>query len=106
MLQANKVLLILGPRRTGKTYFLREFMRRTELPYLFLNGEDITSIDLLKTRSVQNYKNVLGDKKLLIIDEAQKIPDIGTILKLMVDSIEGLMVLATSSSTFASAKRG
>ena len=54
----------------------------------------------LAYRSTQRYRNVLGDVSLLIIDEAQKIPDIGAILKLMVDTIDGLKILATGSTAF------
>ena len=55
---------------------------------------------LLAQRTAENYKRLLGDKKLLIVDEAQKVEGIGQILKLMVDSIEGLKVIATGSSVF------
>jgi len=54
----------------------------------------------LAERTVENYKRLLGQKKLLIIDEAQKVPDIGLILKLMVDHIEGIRIIATGSSVF------
>ena len=99
-LRKNKVLLILGPRRVGKTMMLKKFQDSLDVPYIFVNGEDISMIDSLKTRTIQNYKNFMGDRKLLIIDEAQHIPDIGMILKLMVDSIDDIMILATGSSAF------
>ncbi len=54
----------------------------------------------MEYRSSQHYKNLLGGKSLLIIDEAQKIPNIGNILKLMVDTIEGIKILASGSSAF------
>jgi predicted AAA+ superfamily ATPase len=65
-----------------------------------LNGEDVDDANLLKERSVSNYTRLLADKKILIIDEAQNIPEIGLILKLIVDSIEGIKVIATGSSVF------
>jgi predicted AAA+ superfamily ATPase len=55
---------------------------------------------LLSQRTAENYKRLLGDKKLLILDEAQKLEDVGQILKFMVDTIEGLKVIATGSSVF------
>jgi uncharacterized protein len=55
---------------------------------------------LLQERSVRNYSRLLGPKKLLIIDEAQRVPDIGLKLKLMVDEIQGLKIIATGSSVF------
>lgn len=99
-LRPNKALLLLGPRRVGKTILLKQIIAAANKPYLLLNGEDLSSYELLKTRTVANYKNLLGDNKLLIIDEAQKIPDIGTCIKLMVDEIEGLTVILTGSSAF------
>lgn len=99
-LVANKVLVILGARRIGKTVFIGQIIGQLFEPYLLLNGEDITTADVLKKRSVENYKRLLGDRKILVIDEAQKIPEIGKILKLIVDEIKGIKIIATGSSTF------
>lgn len=97
----NKVLLLLGARRVGKTELIKKYL--SNIPkeeYLHLNGEDIQDATLLKERSVANYKRLLTNSKLLVIDEAQNIPDIGLILKLIVDSIENIKVIATGSSVF------
>ncbi|OGU15069.1 MAG: ATPase [Ignavibacteria bacterium GWB2_35_12] len=99
-LVSNKVVVIAGARRTGKTVLLKESIKKVNEPYLFLNGEDIATHELLFRRSVINYKNLMGDVRLLIIDEAQKINDIGLILKLMVDEIEGMKIIVTGSSSF------
>ena len=97
----NKVLILLGARRVGKTAFIKNYL--SAIPkedYLHLNGEDIQDADLLKERSVSNYIRLLANIKLLVIDEAQNIPEIGLILKLIVDSIEGIKIIATGSSVF------
>ena len=99
-LQPNKVVMVLGARRVGKTILVEEILKRINEPYLSLNGEDINVHDKLSNRSVENYKQILGTYKLLFIDEAQKIPDIGQILKLMVDEIEGLKIIVSGSSSF------
>ena len=100
-LQPNKVLVLLGARRVGKTQFLRNLADNyLDEPFLFLNGEDISTSAVLNERTIANYQRLLGDKKLLIIDEAQKIPEIGLILKLMVDNIEGIKIIVTGSSVF------
>ncbi len=97
----NKVLILLGARRVGKTAFIKNYLSTiSKTDYLQLNGEDLDDANLLKERSVSNYLRLLADKKLLIIDEAQNIPEIGLILKLIVDSIEGIKVIATGSSVF------
>ncbi len=100
LLQTNKVLVLLGARRVGKTELLKKRLAATKEPYIFLNGEDATTVSVLSNRTVENYKRLLGDNKLLVIDEAQTIPEIGEILKLMVDEIEGIKIIATGSSVF------
>ena len=97
----EKVLLLLGARRVGKTKLIKDFIKEhPQNVYLQLNGEDIMDSDLLKERSVTNYQRLLSGIDVLVIDEAQHIPDIGLILKLIVDSIEGIKVIATGSSMF------
>ncbi len=99
-LEPNKVIVILGARRIGKTVLLSRLIKQLNEPYLLLNGEDFATYELLERRSIANYQNLLGDRKLMIIDEAQKIPDIGKILKLMVDGIPEIKIIITGSSTF------
>ena len=97
----NKVLILLGARRVGKTAFIKNYL--SAIPkedYLQLNGEDIHDADLLKERSVANYRRLLANVKVLVIDEAQNIFEIGLILKLIVDSIEDIKIIATGSSVF------
>ena len=97
----NKVLILLGARRVGKTAFIKNYLSTiSKEDYLQLNGEDIDDANLLKERSVSNYSRLLANIKLLIIDEAQNIPDIGLILKLIVDTVDGIKVIATGSSVF------
>jgi len=99
-LKPNKVLVLLGPRRVGKTELLKKFASETNEKVLFLNGDDIQTHNFLEQRSSENYKRLLGDIRFLIIDEAQEIEDIGRKLKLMVDTIDGLKVLISGSSAF------
>lgn len=96
----NKVIVILGARRVGKTQLLHQVMNKLTEDYLLFNGEDVAVHELFARRSVENYKQVLGKHKVLIIDEAQKIPDIGNILKLIVDNIEEIRIIVTGSSAF------
>jgi predicted AAA+ superfamily ATPase len=97
----QKVLILLGARRVGKTELIKKYLSELNAEdYQFYNGEDQYTWQLFAERSVNNYKRLLGKTKLLVVDEAQKIPDIGAKLKLMVDSIEGLSIIATGSSVF------
>lgn len=99
-LQSNKVIIISGARRVGKTVLVKEILAKVNEPYLSLNGEDINVHDKLSIRSVENYKQIIGTQKLIFIDEAQKIPEIGLKLKLMIDEIEGLRIIISGSSSF------
>lgn len=99
-IRPGKVIVLLGARRVGKTVLLKFLSEKFNVPFLMFNGEDFATHDLLNRRSIQNYKNLLGEIRLLIIDEAQKIPDIGSKLKLMIDEIQGLKILITGSSAF------
>lgn len=96
----NKVIIINGARRVGKTFLLRELIKDINMPHLLLNGEDINTHELISKKSVGNYRHMLGSKKMLIIDEAQKIPEIGGILKLIVDELPGIRIVVTGSSAF------
>jgi len=96
----NKVILIMGTRRVGKTVLAETIKRNYKRYVLVLNAEDFDVQEILKNRSVANYKRIIGKATLLIIDEAQVLPDIGQILKLMIDHIPELTIIATGSSSF------
>jgi len=96
----NKVLVLLGARRVGKTQLIKKYLETSKENLLQLNGEDINDARLLEERSVLNYSKLLKNTTLLVIDEAQNIPNIGLILKLIVDTIDGIKVIATGSSMF------
>lgn len=95
----QKVLLLYGSRRTGKTTIIEAIFKRYADHALMLLGEDVQISDILQLRTIANYKQIIGDKKLVIIDEAQAIPEIGKILKLMIDNVKGITILATGSSS-------
>lgn len=99
-LKPNKVVAILGARRVGKTELISYLSKNSSEKQLLLNGDDIETHNLLATQSTANFKRLLGDTQLLIIDEAQEIPNIGKKLKLMVDTIPGIKILITGSSAF------
>ena len=97
----NKILILLGARRVGKTKLIHDYLKTIpKEKYLTLNGEDVNDAGLLQERSVANYKRLLEGIEILAIDEAQHIPEIRLILKLIVDSIDGIKVIATGSSMF------
>jgi len=97
----NKVLVLMGTRRVGKTMFLNKLIEnKIKTNYLLLNGEEIAVKEMLKERNIENYKRLVGKNNYVIIDEAQNIEDIGWVLKLMVDTIQNVTFIATGSSSF------
>ena len=96
----NKVILLTGARRVGKTLLLEHLTAKYKGPYQLLNGEDFDIQHLLANRSAAHYKRITGNATLLIIDEAQHIPDAGKILKLMIDTQRQLTIVASGSSSF------
>ncbi len=96
----GKAVLIWGARRVGKTILMHNVLDAYQGRKLVLNGEDYDSHTMLANRSLANYRRLLNGIDLLAIDEAQGIPRIGTILKLIVDEIPTVSVLASGSSSF------
>lgn len=99
-MRSGKVMLLLGARRIGKTSFIQQWLKKIDEPVLILNGEDMGTAASLSERTVENYKRVIGKHSVVVIDEAQKIPDIGQILKLMIDELPDIKIVATGSSVF------
>lgn len=96
----QKVSLLLGARRVGKTELLSKLRLELGNTCLWFNGEDENVLSLLEEKSVANYKRLLDGYQILIIDEAQYIPNIHQIVKLMIDEIKPLHVIMTGSSAF------
>lgn len=99
-LKPNKVNIITGTRRVGKTFLIQKLISDTPYKVFTLEGEDIDTQNLLSQTSIANYQRLFSDYELLVIDEAQAIPEIGKKLKLIVDHVKGLRIIATGSSAF------
>ncbi|RYD51310.1 MAG: ATP-binding protein [Sphingobacteriales bacterium] len=97
----QKVTVLLGARRVGKTALLKALAEAVDAQILWLNGEDADAAALLADRSISNYKRLLAPYNLLIIDEAQYLPDIGRKVKLMIDEVQPLHIILTGSSAFS-----
>lgn len=100
-IQPGKVVLLYGPRRVGKTTLLNEFTRNSEgkRKIKYVNGETKIVQDSLSVRAVAPLKSFIGDSEILIIDEAQKIPEVGSAIKLIVDSFPNVAVVASGSAS-------
>jgi predicted AAA+ superfamily ATPase len=88
----NKVLVIYGPRRVGKTTLLQNYLKQTTYKYKLDSGDNIRTQQILSSQDF-GYE-------LLAIDEAQNIPNVGMGLKIIVDQVPGIRVIVTGSSSF------
>lgn len=96
----GKAVIIYGARRTGKTTLVKRFLQDIDEPYLLVSGEDITVQGYLASQSIEKLSAFVGANRLLVVDEAQKVPNIGANLKLIIDHIPGIRIIATGSSSF------
>lgn len=99
-IKKQKAMLIFGARRVGKTILLKEIVNSWQGKTLLINGESMSTQAMLKDRSIETYRKLFDGIELLAIDEAQHIPEIGLKLKLIVDEVPGISVIATGSSSF------
>ena len=100
LLKPNKVLVLYGSRRVGKTTLLKTFLANTKLTYRLDSGENIKVQQILNSSDFDQIKDYCKGKDLIVIDEAQGIPHIGKALKIIVDEVPGIKVIAIGSSSF------
>jgi len=97
----GKVIILVGSRQVGKSTFLKQIIDDySRDDFLFLNCDEPDTLQLLQNVTSTELKALVGNKKLLLIDEAQRVENIGITLKLIVDNISGVQVIATGSSAF------
>ncbi len=96
----NKVLVIYGPRRVGKTTLLQNYLKQTTLKYKLDSGDNIRTQQILSSQDFSQILAYVEGYELLAIDEAQNIPYIGIGLKIIVDQVPGIRVIVTGSSSF------
>ncbi len=99
-LKPNEALIIFGPRQAGKTTLLKEFLSKTTLKYKLDSGDNIKTQQILGSQDFKHILDYAGNYELLVLDEAQKIPNIGMGLKILVDQALGIHIIATGSSSF------
>ena len=101
----NKAIIILGPRQSGKTTLVKELVEGSGKKFLWLSGDETDIRQLLSNPTSTRLKSILGKNKMLVIDEAQRIENIGLCIKLVKDHIPGVKVIATGSSSFELANK-
>jgi predicted AAA+ superfamily ATPase len=104
LLGGRKAIIIMGARQVGKSTLLSQMLGNRE-DVIWMNGDEPDIQDLFQDMTSTRIKTILGNKKILAIDEAQRIPNIGLRLKLITDQIPEVQVIATGSSSFELANK-
>ena len=98
-LYKGKAIILLGARRTGKTTLLTEIVK-SKRDVLWLNGDEPDVITLFENANSAKLKAAFAQNKVVVIDEAQRIKNVGVKLKLITDQISGIQLIASGSSAF------
>jgi len=94
----RKVIILYGPSLAGKTTLI-EILLSQERNYKKYNGDDIFTQNIFSNNNLENLKKAIGEKDLLVIDEAQRINNIGLSLKLIIDNLP-IRVIVSGSASF------
>jgi predicted AAA+ superfamily ATPase len=95
----GKAIILIGARQVGKTTLLQMFMDEYKDSSLYLNCNEFDVREILRDATSTKLKAIFGDKKLILIDEAQRVENIGLTIKIIVDVLRQYQVIATSSSS-------
>ena len=95
----KKAIIVVGARQTGKTTLIKELLKDHD-DVIWLNGDENDTVALFDSASSARFKTIFAGKKVIVVDEAQRIRDIGLKLKLITDQIPDIQLIATGSSAF------
>lgn len=96
----GKAIILLGARQVGKTTLLKKIIHEQQVDALYLNCDEPQTVTALTNCNLKELQMVIGANKFVVIDEAQKVDNIGLTLKLIVDNMPDVQVIATGSSAF------
>ncbi len=99
-LKDQKAIILFGPRQVGKSTLMELMQDQFEKPVIHWNGDQSDIRNILQNPTSDFLKTLIGNAKTLIIDEAQRIENIGIVIKLITDQIKDVKVIATGSSSF------
>jgi len=99
LLKKGKVIVIYGPRRVGKTTLIANFIKNTKLKCRFDSGDNIETRNIFSSQSLETISKYVEGYELIAIDEAQRIPNVGLGLKILVDNFPNIYVVITGSAS-------
>lgn len=97
-INSGKAVIVLGPRQVGKTTLITAVLKGKD--YLFLDGDDPSIRDMLTNPNTEEIKSIIGSHKIVFIDEAQRIENIGITLKIITDQLKSVQLFVSGSSAF------
>lgn len=101
----EKSIIVLGPRQAGKSTLVQQMQAQFNQPVVWWNGDETDIRAMLEKPTSSQLKTLIGNNKTLVIDEAQRIENIGLCIKLITDNIKNIKVIATGSSAFELANK-
>ncbi len=101
----GKTIILYGARQVGKTTLVTELLKEFDDTGRYLNCEILSVEQNLREPEPEKLKSFLGNYKVIVLDEAQNIPNIGKVLKVITDSIKDIQIIATGSSSFELANK-
>lgn len=99
------VIMVYGPRRVGKTTLVKQIQDNYTGTSLYLNCDEPDIRSSLSNKSSTQLASLIGSNTLVVIDEAQRVKNIGITLKLLVDQLPNIQIIATGSSSFELSNR-
>lgn len=100
ILKKGKVFVLYGPRRVGKTELIRKLIAGFNGKIFTGTGDNQEVRELLSAQKLSQLRTAFGSYQLIFIDEAQRIPEVGYTLKLLIDHFPEMIILVTGSSSF------
>lgn len=101
----GKVIVLYGPRQVGKTTLAKTLLNKYGNQEAYFNCEIPSTREALSSKEPSQLKRVIGGAKIIVLDEAQHVPEIGLILKILIDTFPELQIITTGSSSFELADR-
>ena len=99
----GKAILVFGPRQVGKSTLIKTILAGKD--HIYFTGDDSNDRQMLTDTSLSSLKSIIGNKNIVFIDEAQRITTIGLTIKLIIDHLKDVQVIATGSSAFELANK-
>lgn len=97
---SKKAIIITGPRQAGKTTMVEKLLQPYLHETLILEGDDPSTAFMMNRPNTEQLRSIIGKNKIVFIDEAQKIPEIGLTSKIIVDQFKDVQLILSGSSSF------